>query len=383
MIVEISAQQHPKIAVTGIGLVSALGCTTEDAVVALRTGRSGVRPAADLTGQPRAGQVSAFDPGRYVPKKKLRRMEAVNCYVIAATRMALEQAALDEAGRRGCGIVVGTGFAGLVSVIQHHEQFLDLGIGQLSPLHFPTTVYNASAGLAAIELGLTGPNTTLTGLDLPAEHALLYAALMLRGGMARQLVLVGADELSEALLRGLTEIGLVADAEGAGGLVPGEGAAALVLELEETARARGASVLGTIEGVGVASAGPVALGERFDYAPGAADAAVGQALGQAGLDAQAIGWISLGANGSPQLASAEASVRTRLPADRPLAELKRFTGEFPGSGALRLALGLVCARAGFVPALGGSTGPGADRPFLHLGLGIGGNAAAVVVRPAA
>jgi 3-oxoacyl-(acyl-carrier-protein) synthase len=306
-------------------------------------------------------------------------MDAVNTYVIAAARMALDDSALDDDQRRACGILVGTGFAGLTSVVKHQRRFMEEGIEKLSPIHFPTTVYNASAGLAAIELGLTGPNTTVTGVDVPAEYALLYAALMLRGGMASHLVLVGADELGEALMQGFADLGLLAGDPGAAGFVPGEGAGALVLELEETARARGAGVLGTVEGIGAGSA----ASKPFDYAPGAAHAVVEQALRQADLGREAIAWFSVGRNGSPSLTRAEASAFEGLIDDRPVAALKHFTGEFAGSGMLRLVLGLSCARAGFVPAVDGAMEQGADRPFLHLGLGVGGNATAAVVRPAA
>lgn len=371
--------QQAKIVITGIGLVSALGCDPAGAVQALREGRSGVRPSETFDGAPLTGQVSGFEPGAYMPKKKVRRMDAVNTYVIAAARMALDDAGLDDDRRRACGILVGTGFAGLTSVVKHQRRFMEEGIEKLSPIHFPTTVYNASAGLAAIELGLTGPNTTVTGVDVPAEYALLYAGLMLRGGMASQLVLVGADELSEALLRGFSDIGLAADGDGAGGFLAGEGAGALVLEREDDARARGAAVLGTVEGIGAGSA----AGKVFDYDPGAVDVVVGQALRQADLRGDAVGWVSVGDNGSPALARAESAALGELADGRPVAALKHFTGEFAGAGALRLALGLLCAREGFVPATGGAVEQGADRPFLHLGLGVGGNAVAVAVRPAA
>jgi len=372
--------EHAKIAITGTGMVSALGCSLADAVAALRERRSGVRPSETFEGRPLTGQVSGFDPGLYMPKKKVRRMDAVNCYVIAAARMALEEAALDPERQHACGILVGTGFAGLTSVVKHQRRFMEEGIEHLSPIHFPTTVYNASAGLAAIELGLTGPNTTVTGVDVPAEYALLYAALMLRGGMAEQLVLVGADELSEALMRGFADTRLLAGADGAGGFVPGEGAGALVLELEDVARARGGRVLGTVEGIGAGSA----AARPFDYDAGAGKAVVSQALEQAHLELPSVGWFSLGSNGSPALSRAESAAFDALAANRPVAALKQYTGEFAGSGALRLVLGLACARADFVPVREGAVvGDGADRLFLHLGLGIGGNAVAVAVRPAA
>lgn len=371
--------EQAKIAITGIGLVSALGCSPTAAVEALREGRSGVRPSETFDGRPLTGEVTGFDAGLYMPKKKVRRMDAVNCYTIAAARMALDEAGLDGEQRHACGILVGTGFAGLASVVKHQRRFLEEGIEQLSPIHFPTTVYNASAGLAAIELGLTGPNTTVTGVDVPAEYGLLYAGLMLRGRMARQVVLVGADELSEALMRGFADMGLVADAYGNGGFVPGEGAGALVLELEERARERGATVLGTVEGIGVSCA----PNKPFGYNPDAAAAAVQQALRQADLGLRSVGWVSLGGNGSPALAGAEANAFDDLTRDRPAAAIKRFIGEFAGSGALRLALGLLCARAGFVPAVEGIVEPADEQPFLHVGLGVGGNATAVAVRPAA
>lgn len=366
-----------RIAITGIGIVSALGCDQDSALQALRDHVPGRGGAADLPSAPTAARVRDFEPGRYMPKKKVRRMDAVNCYVIASARMALEQAGLDATARRGCGIVVGTGFAGLDSVVKHQKRFTEEGITQLSPIHFPTTVYNASAGLAAIELGLSGPNATVTGVDLPAEHALLYAALLLRGGMAEQLLVVGADELVEALAMGYADLGLLAEDDG-NGLVLGEGAAALLLEPAAAAAARGADVIGFIDGIGSAAA----PGARLELAAEAAELVIDQALGAATLGRQDIGWLSLGGNGSPRLDAAEAAACGRFAATQPTTvTLKHYTGEFAGSGALRLALGLLCGRAGFLPGPEGPQQTTPERSFLHLGLGVGGNAAAVVASP--
>jgi len=104
---------------------------------------------------------------------------------------------------------VGTGFSGLRSVVEHQKKFLRGGIRGLSPAHFPNTVYNASAGLAAIELGVAGPNSTVTGVDVSGEHAVLYGAMMLRQGMAERVLVVGVDEISQALAEGFADLGLL------------------------------------------------------------------------------------------------------------------------------------------------------------------------------
>ncbi|MFM8331510.1 MAG: beta-ketoacyl synthase N-terminal-like domain-containing protein [Candidatus Methylumidiphilus sp.] len=395
-----------KIVVTGIGVVSALGSQVDAAAEALAAQACGVRQNAQHGATRLHGAAQGFNAGEYVNANKARRMDPINVFTIAAGRQALTQAELPPELARTCGLLVGTGFSGLRSVVEHQKKFLRDGIVGLSPIHFPNTVYNASAGMAAIELGVAGPNTTVTGVDVSGEQAVLYAAMMLRQGMAERVLVIGADELSQALAEGFGDLLLLdADAENPAcpfarrrsGFNLAEGAAALLLETASAAAARGATVLGTIEGIGLhaSACDPYS----HDLSPAAGAAAIHQALQRAGRELSDIDWVSSPANGSRTLDAADIQLWTSVlgEASAKVTAIKAYTGEFAASGVLRLALALACGRQGVIPAMDAAqdydpairpllnlaTRRGQPPRFLHHGTGVGGSQIALVVDCAA
>ena len=391
------------VVITGTGLVSALGCDAAAALASIAAGGSGIATVESFTRPARAALVREFTPTDYVAKAKLRRMDPLNVFAIGAATQALAMAGLDEAGRLGCGAVVGSGFAGYRSVVEHQKKLVRDGIRTLSPIHFPTTVYNATAGLLAIELQVLGPNSTVTGVDASGEHALYYAATLLARGQCEQILAIGADELSPALFDGFDALGLLERdttrsplpfGRERHGFAPGEGAAALLLERESTARARGATILGRLLGFGFANGASTPFAHNPD--PALIATAATEALGRARLTAGQIDWCSASACGSPTRDAAEAAGLASLFAAHgtPLRALKAWTGEYAASGIQRLLLGLHAARLGALPAMpAGDYLPevapllaadcAAPRRCLHLGTGVGGNTVAIVVEAAA
>ncbi len=390
------------IVVTGIGIVSPLGSDCVSATQALRDQTGGLAQNSEYDSGQMHGAVKNFAVAEYINPREARKMDPISCYTIAAGAQALQQAGLTEAQRLDCGLLVGTGFSGLKSVVEHQKKFLRDGIAVLSPFHFPNTVYNASAGLAAIKLGVAGPNSTVTGVDVSGEQALLYGAMMLRQGMAEQVLVVGVDELSSALIRGFNDMRLLDQRTGApacpfsrsrAGFNLSEGAAALLLETESSAQARGARPLALIEGFGLCSAASDSY--AFDLSGQSARAAIEQALLRAKQTLADIDWISSSANGGKGQDAADIglwpSVLTQAPAK--VTALKTYTGEFAGSGVLRLALGITAMRDDFIPVmpegkdydeaiapyLNFSAAAPRSRRFLQHAAGVGGSQIAMVV----
>jgi 3-oxoacyl-[acyl-carrier-protein] synthase II len=388
--------------ISGVGIVSALGTSIETALQRMDAGERGIA-ATDVAGrQVPYCPVTDYDPGDYVARKKVRRMDPANTYAIAAAKMALEHAGLaeDAAGKDNFGVIVGTGYSGFASVVEHQRAYLRDGIAQLSPIHFPNTVYNASAGMVAIELGLNGPNSTVTGLDVSGEFAITYAWMLLQQGMAERVVVVGVDDLCPALLEGFHDLGFAArDGHAASqplgrarrGFIPGEGAGALVLETARAAAQRGARAHGWIEGIGVYSSADAVF--SYSESASAVQRSAGEALARAGRCLADIDWVSSAANGTAGLDWSEASAWSAMldPQQQAILPFKRFTGEFSASGVLRLALGLGCLARGRLPAgLGDDpietlaefrareAAPAGQR-FLHHGFGLGGNSVSIVV----
>ena len=168
------------IVITGIGIVSSLGSNCDSAVDMLCNRVISAEKTKDHESDKFHGTVKDFNVVDYINPREARKMDPISCYTIAAGSQALEQARLGMEERNNCGLLVGTGFSGLRSVVEHQKKFLRDGIAMLSPFHFPNTVYNAAAGLAAIKLGITGPNSTVTGVDVSGEQAIQYGIMMLR-----------------------------------------------------------------------------------------------------------------------------------------------------------------------------------------------------------
>ena len=388
------------VVVTGFGMVSSLGSDVSQALARMDTGSFTCETHKVRGHQIPAAMVREFNATDYIAEKKIRRMDSVNCYAIAAATRALNDAGIVAADKDNCGVIVGTGFSGFASVVKHLGAYLQDGMRMLTPFHFPNTVYNASAGMVAIELGLNGPNTTVVGYDVSGEYALTYAWMLLRQGMAERVLVVGADDLCPALLEGMYDMGLprsvaMSDlppfSSRADGLLPSEGAGALLLELADSAAKRGARVLGRISSIGIWSSADSQFG--YGSAARAIVTASTQALEAADIEMGDVAWVSSAANGHRDLDAAEAKVWSeRLSGKQRLVSFKRFFGDYAASGITRIGLALHCALRGQVPgftvddALPGIApwlphGPESlsGHRVLHQGVGVGGNAISILL----
>lgn len=386
------------IVVTGIGLVTPIGTGSENVLEALVAGRSGIVEAQSLGEGRHAAMVSGFDPSVFVDRRKTRRMEASNVYAIAACKMALEQAGIAGDAAAEAGLIVGTGFSGFLSFVQHYQKLLDDGIANLTPIHFPGTVSNASAGLVAIELGLKGPNSTVTGIGTPGEYAALYGAMLLELGATKRIVVAGTEGLGPELVRGFADLGMLSDDTTVGdpyspssrGCHAGEGSAALVLETEASAKERGAPILGRIRGFGMrqTAAGPLSFGSDGKHIEEAARASW-QDAGFTGDPS----WISGSANGEPGLGRIESQALAEFAPGSPIRALKGHVGEASSGGVMRMAMAILASSQGLVPT--SAIEPAASVPpssklaripsvdgssrILHLGTSPGGGAFAIAL----
>ncbi len=392
---------NSKIVITGMGIVSPLGSDFSSVVSRLSSGESGVvENTRDEFGQ-YVGFANDYEPNKFVPKKKIRRMETVNHFSINAVGDALEMADIADDEREDVGVLVGTGFAGIESVVKHQKSLHEDKIQMLRPVHFPTTVYNATAGLIAIEHKLKGINSTITGIDLPSEYAFLYALINLQKSPDSKVVVVGGDASSTYVRQGLNSIGFLDRRQrneprrmfeqGASGITMGEGAVALVLETEASANARGANIIARVDGIQQSCTGDRPF--SYDRSPESINKSVKKVLAQSNATLSDIDLVSLSANGSPQLDIAEQAFICDANADIPVRSLCDQIGAFPGGGLVRLSLALAAMREGKnighierntdinSQVLERLTQPVEkfDR-LLHVGTGLGGNSMAMDLR---
>lgn len=267
-----SIPREDAIVVTGIGLVTPLGTGAEAVWRAWTGGESGVRglaaddsrlaPGIDPCTLPeveRAAFVQGFVPREHVRHALLRRMDWVSRMLVASARQALHDAGCDQLAedeRERAAIVVGSQFGNQRETARYIRRVLDDGLGAGSPMLFPNLVLNASAGYAAIELGFSGPNLTVSEHEASGEAALGAARDLLLSRACDLAVVGGADEFGDVYLEALAERRLLHPSVGwrkditrrrAGWMIPGEGAAALLLERADRARSRGARIYGVVE----------------------------------------------------------------------------------------------------------------------------------------
>jgi nodulation protein E len=300
---------HRRVAITGMGAVSALGLGAEPLWQAMLEGRSAIRPllSPDPGSELRmkvAATVPAFDPAVHFPANRLPLLDPVSQYALLAAREAVAQAGLD-CTRQGMGarsaVVVGTGVGGELSRDEQSRRIYRERAERAHPMTIVRTMPNAPASHLAMEFGLTGPAFAVASACASSNHALAQAALLLRHGLA-DCALAGGSEacLSFGAIRAWEAMRVVADdtcrpfCKQRRGLVLGEGAAIFVLETFEHAQARGANILAELAGFGMSSdAGDIVA----PSAEGAAQA-MRLALADAGLDAAQVGYINAHGTGT-------------------------------------------------------------------------------------
>jgi 3-oxoacyl-[acyl-carrier-protein] synthase II len=370
-----------RVAVTGIGIVSPLGCGREAFGKALLAGETGIAP---LTAFPAGGfpsrlaaEIRGFRPKEYISTKNLRRMDRLSAVVTAAARMALDDAGLTvtAANRDRTGMILGTAYGGTDVTVSFSRILVTEGPGSVNPILVPNVVMNAPAGHASIELGFRGINTTVNHYAVSAESALAYGAQEIRRGAADRILAGGADVLSPFFFESLTRFRALSPLQGGGeegarpfdlrrnGPVAGEGCGILCLEPLEAARERGAPVYAEILGSGMASSPAPMTGWPDD--PRGFLLSVRRALSSAGCIPGDVDVVFAAAAGGLQPDLLEAEGLQRIFGNRgkrPLVTaLKGATGESFTSGGIRAAALALALRDGAV-----SPTPGLEEPVRPL-----------------
>ena len=216
--------------ITGASAVTALGRTLEETRAALAAGRSAIAPVEE-DGAPKAAdrsdaaRIGPFTTEPELAKGKARRLDRASQYAVVAVRQVLADAGYAIAGREErTGILLGTGSAGAGPLTEFERQMAVESPDAASPFLFPNTVSNAPASQAAIEVGIKGPNVTITQKDPAVLNALFYGRMLLADGRADALFVGAADEWNLVYHRAYESV-RATRAAGRPGFVLGEGAA--------------------------------------------------------------------------------------------------------------------------------------------------------------
>lgn len=259
-----------RVVVTGMGIVSPVGSKVESAWSNIREGNSGIVAIEDFDtaafSTRIAGVVRDFDVNDYLAPKEARKMDPFMHYGIAASVDALEDSGLqvtEENGHR-IGIAMGAGIGGLSTIEDNHSRFLKGGPRKVSPFFIPGSIINMTSGNVSIRYKITGPNLSIVTACTTATHCIGIAARTVAYGDA-EVMLAGGSEFATTPLAiaGFCSARAMStrndDPQGASrpfdagrdGFVLSNGAACLMLEELEHARARGAKIYAELVGFGM------------------------------------------------------------------------------------------------------------------------------------
>ncbi|SFR01151.1 beta-ketoacyl-ACP synthase II [Desulfoscipio geothermicus] len=258
-----------RVVVTGIGVVTPVGNSLEEFWRNLTGGVSGVGPITrfDTEGYSSkiAAEVKNFNPTDFIDRKEARRMDRFTHYAVAATTMAVENAALDmtKINRERAGVILGSGVGGLETLEDQHRVLMERGPGRVSPLFIPMMISNMGAGRVAINFGLRGCNVTTTSACASSSNAVGDAFRLIQRGQADVMITGGTEApVTPLAVAGFCSMKALSTRNdnpagasrpfdaGRDGFIIGEGAVILILEEMEHALARGANILAEITGYG-------------------------------------------------------------------------------------------------------------------------------------
>ncbi len=360
-----------RVVLTGMGTVNPLGLTVPETWSKVRAGVSGVGPitlfdASDLLVRI-ACEVKGFDPEAYMDSREARRRDRFEQFAAAAAVEALAQAGLaiapSEAAR--VAVIVSSAVGGMTTIEQSILTMREHGPRRVSPFTIPMLMSNGAAGLVAIDTGAKGPCFSVASACAAGADGIGQASLLIKAGLA-DVALAGGSEAT------ITRIGVASfDRLGAlsrrndapqttpapfdanrDGLVMGEGAAIVVLEALEHARARGAQVLAELIGYAATADSHHVTAPAEDGAGGAA--AIAAALSQAGLTPQDVDYISAHGTGTVLNDLSETrAIKASLGEQAyrvPISSTKSMTGHMMGAtGALEAIFCVLAIRDGIIP----------------------------------
>jgi len=257
-----------RVVVTGLGTVNPLGLNVEDTWKKLCEGKSGIELITDMDleniASKIAGRVKNFDPHDYIDAKEVKRTDRFCHFAIASATQAMENSGLEgEIDPDKLGVITGTGIGGIRTFEHQTEVFLTRGPKRVGPFFIPMMIANIAAGRIAIQYNARGINFSIISACASSAHAIGEAYRGIKYGNADAVIAVGSEAaVTRLTLSGFSVMRALSTRNDSpetasrpfdkerDGFVLAEGAAALVLEEYEHAKARGATIFGELVGYG-------------------------------------------------------------------------------------------------------------------------------------
>ncbi len=361
-----------RVVVTGLGAVTPLGLTAEETWKNMLAGVSGADQIKqfDATRYKTtfACEVKDFDPSQWIDRKEVRKMDKFCQFAVASADMALKDSALDleTANKDRIGVVFGVGIGGLKTMQDEIEYYADhRDAPKFNPFFIPKMIGDIAPGQISIRYGFHGPNYATTSACASSTHAVADAFNLIRLGKADMILSGGAEAvITDPGLGGFVSMHALSTrndepqkasrpfSASRDGFVMGEGAACLILEELEHAKARGAKIYCEIVGEGmsadahhITASHPEGLGAKI---------VMSEALKDAGLQPEDIDYINVHGTSTPVGDRSEAKAIKDLFGDAAyklnISSTKSMTGHLLGAaGAVESMACVMAIKEDIVP----------------------------------
>jgi nodulation protein E len=352
-----------RVAVTGLGLVCALGNSVAECWPLVEKGESRIRPLADPGTPPyrfrHGAEALDFKPEDHFSERDLLVLERFALLAAVAAREAVAQSGISFTGELAdrSGVITGSSVGGQFSEEQGYIRLYRENNPRVAPLTIPRTMSNAGASRISLEFGIHGPSYTISTACASSNHSIGQAFWMVRNGQLTAAIAGGSEAVfAEGLLRAWEAMRVVSPepckpfSPDRRGLSLGEGAGMLVLENWDHAQARGAKILGEILGCGMSSD---AHHITQPCVEGPSNAML-WALRDAGIPPEAIDYINAHGTGTQANDTTESqairSVFGAITDTLPVSSTKSVHGHTLGAaGAIEAVVTLLALEKGIVP----------------------------------
>ena len=362
--------EHRRVVVTGMGVVSPVGSNMQTAWSNLTAGYNGIGPITrfDTTNYKAklAAEVKDFDPLQYMDRSETLRSDRFAQYAMGAAVQAVEESGvIGTLDPERIAVYFGSGIGGLQTVTTEIEKLNNRGPHRVSPLCVPMMIANMAAGMIAIRYNCKGAALPAVTACASGSNAIGEALRVIRHGYADAVITGGAEaSIIPVSVAGFINMKALSTAEDPdmaslpfdarrGGFVIGEGAAALVLEEYEHAKARGAKIYGEVCGYGSTCDAHHITAPDPEAEGGAR--AMKQALEEAGYTGAEAVYVNAHGTGTPLNDAGETkAIKKALGEERSYKALvsstKSMTGHMLGAaGAMEAIVCLKVLETGVVP----------------------------------
>lgn len=366
-----SSTNNKRVVVTGLGMITPLGLDTASSWGALIAGKTGIGNITSFNASKFAtrfaAEVKGFEPSNYISRKEARHMDRFAQFAVAASREALKQADLkvDENNKKDIGVIIGSGIGGLGTLYDQIINMQQNGPDKVNPFLVPMMIADSAAGYISILLGAQGPNFCSTSACSSSADGIGLAYETIKRGDVKIMITGG----TEAAVNPIGLAGFIAcralssrneSPEEASrpfdlkrdGFVIGEGAAVLILEDLDYAKARGAKIMAEIAAYG-ASGDAYHITQPREDGTGAAQA-MWKALQQAGWRPEEVDYINAHGTSTPLNDKMETRAIKSVFGDHAyklaISSTKSMTGHLlGGAGALEAAICVLILQYGIIP----------------------------------